>query len=101
MIPGIEKVEEEEKTSGFGELFAGFRYVLQNPRVGFLTMVKTFGQIGSADIFMIVLAEQYFPLGEEGAISLGFLFGMMGLGAILGPLAVNRIKGEEPTGLRG
>lgn len=99
--PGIEKVEEEEKTSGYSELFAGFRYVLQNPRVGILTMVKTFGQIGSADIFVVVLAEQYFPLGEEGAISLGFLFGMMGLGAILGPLAVNRIKREEPTGLRG
>ena len=99
--PGREELEEEEKSSGFGELIAGFRYVLENPRVGILTLVKSFGQIGSADIFVVVLAEQYFPLGKEGATSLGFLFGMMGLGAILGPLAVNRIKGEDSGGLRG
>lgn len=99
--PDIKRVEGEEKLSGYGELIAGFRYVLQNPRIGILTLVKTFGQIGSADIVVIVLAEQYYPLGEGGAVSLGFLFGMMGLGAILGPVAVNRIKGEQPTGLRG
>ncbi|MBN2046062.1 MAG: MFS transporter [Anaerolineales bacterium] len=90
----------ESTTRRFRELAAGFRYVIEKPRVGLLTLVKTMGQIGSADIFVIVLAEQYFPVGEQGAISLGFLFGMMGLGAIIGPLAVDKITGGEPVGLQ-
>jgi hypothetical protein len=94
--------DEERSTSrGYGELVVGFRYVIENPRVGLLTLVKSMGQIGSADIFVIVMAEQYFPVGEGGAISLGFLFGMMGLGAILGPLMIDKIMGGEPSGLRG
>jgi MFS family permease len=96
---GVEP-DPEKKTGGFGELIGGIKFVFQKSGVALLTLVKSLGQIGSADIFIIVLAEQYFPVGRDGATSLGFLYGMMGMGAILGPLAVNKIWGEEPSGLR-
>lgn len=99
-LPKIRIEQSEEKSSGYSDLIAGFRYVIDRPRVAALALVKSFGQIGSVDIFVVVFAEQYFPFGEEAAISLGILFGAMGLGAILGPMISNRLMGSSVPALR-
>lgn len=92
--------DEVESGGGFSELIKGFRYVIANPKVAVLALVKTFGQIGSIDIMIAVFAEQYFPYGLEGATSLGILFGAAGLGAVLGPLIGNRFTKGSPVSLR-
>ena len=81
-----DKIPEASDQGGFRDLIDGFRYILHNIQVAVLTLVKSFGQIGSADIFIAVFAESYFPIGEGGAISMGILFGAAGLGALIGPL---------------
>jgi hypothetical protein len=83
--------EPEVGSNRYKEIFEGFRYILRERKVAAYALVKSFGQIGSADIFAVVFAEQYFPYGQDGALSLGVLFGAMGLGAILGPLVGNRL----------
>ena len=72
--------------------------IRDSPYVLVLTLIKTFGQIGSSDILIAVFAEQYFPYGQEGAVSLGVMFGAAGLGALIGPLVANRFtKGDHIT----
>ena len=88
-----------ESGGGFSDLVVGLRYVTARPKTAVLTLVKTFGQIGSADIMIAVFAERYFPYGQEGATSLGIMFGAAGLGAVLGPLLANRSTKGEPSAL--
>jgi len=92
--------EVEEHQAGYRAIFEGFKYILEKRHIAALALVKSFGQIGSADIFIVVFSEQFFPLGEEGAISLGILFGAAGLGAILGPLIANRLASGTQNSLR-
>ena len=56
------EVAETAEQGGFLDLVDGFRYVLKNGQVAVLALVKSFGQIGSADIFIAVFAESYFPI---------------------------------------
>lgn len=90
----------EEQTSGYRDMVDGFLYVAKRPTVLVLTLIKTFGQIGSSDILIAVFAEQYFPYGQEGALSLGVMFGAAGLGALIGPLIANRFTKGENLALR-
>ncbi len=93
---------EVESGGGFSDLVVGLKYVIARPKVAVLALVKTFGQIGSVDIMIAVFAERYFPYGQEGATSLGIMFGAAGLGAVLGPLLANRsTKGKHSALSRG
>jgi len=89
-----------EQKSGYRDMLEGFSYVVQRPHVLVLTLIKTFGQIGSSDILIAVFAEQYFPYGQEGALSLGVMFGAAGLGALIGPLIANRYTKGDHQALR-
>lgn len=89
-----------ERTSGYRDMLEGFSYVAKRPQVLILTLIKTFGQVGSSDILIAVFAEQYFPYGQEGALSLGVMFGAAGLGALIGPLIANRFAKGENLALR-
>ncbi|MEN8240343.1 MAG: MFS transporter [Chloroflexota bacterium] len=94
-------VETQAVTSGFRDLIDGFKYVVKERGMGFLVMIKSIGQIGSGDILMVVFAERYFPLGEEGATSLGIMFAAAGLGSIIGPLIARVFSGTTSGQLRG
>lgn len=92
----VAKKPVEEQVSGYRDMIEGFSYVAKRPKVLVLTLIKTFGQIGSTDILIAVFAEQYFPYGQEGALSLGVMFGAAGLGALIGPLISNHFaKGDH------
>jgi len=87
------------KGKGYYEMLEGFKYVLARPKTAVLALVKTFGQIGSMDIMIAVFAEQHFPYGQEGATSLGIMFGAAGLGAVLGPVIANRFTNGDQARL--
>jgi MFS family permease len=96
----VVKTPSEEQVSGYRDMLEGFSYVAKRPHVLALTLIKTFGQIGSSDILIAVFAEQYFPYGQEGALSLGVMFGAAGLGALIGPLIANRYTKGDNLALR-
>ena len=54
-----------------------------------MLLVKGLNGIAVADAFLVIYATRLFPLGEDGARSVGLLWACFGLGAILGPLALN------------
>jgi predicted MFS family arabinose efflux permease len=93
-------VTNETATSGFRDMVEGFKYVLKEKGVGFLVLLKSMGQVGSADILIAVYAERYFPYGQEGATALGIMFAASGLGAILGPIIGRALGGTTSHELR-
>jgi MFS family permease len=93
-------LSKESTTTGWGDMLAGFRYVLANPHTGFLALVKGMGQIGTGDIIIAIYAERLFVLGPGGATSLGLLYTAAGLGAIVGPFVGRRLGEENAMGLR-
>jgi len=70
----------------------GLRYVRAHPSIGATLLVKLGGNFGSIDAVMIIFATAIFVLGEDGVLSLGILWGSFGIGAVLGPLVLNRFN---------
>ena len=54
--------------------------------------MKLGGNFGNYDTIMIVYATSLFVLGEQGAGSLGILWSAFGIGAIIGPILINRLN---------
>jgi MFS family permease len=75
-----------------GGLREGFRYVRQNPAVAAVLFIKAGLSIGSTDGLIVAYATSLFVLGENGTVSLGLLNSAFGLGAIIGPLLMNRFN---------
>lgn len=78
-----------QPTGSFGE---GLRYLAQNKIAAAALMVKGGSSVGNVDTLMTVLATQIFILGTDGQLSLGIMYSSFGVGAILGPLLLNRIN---------
>jgi MFS family permease len=89
-----------EPSSGWTDFLDGLRYVKRQPDIGRLTLVKAMAQIGSPDIMIAVYAAQVFPVGEDGAIALGFLYAFAGMGAVLGPILGNIFSGGQARALQ-
>ena len=74
------------------EVFGGLRYARQNPPTAATLLVKLGGNVGSMDTILIFYATVLFVVGEGGSGSLGILWSAFGIGAILGPLIINRFN---------
>ena len=81
--------DEGGQTNGLQEFLEGLRFMVSQPRIGLIALVKGFAQFGAPDIMIAVYAAQIFPVGADGAIALGLLFASGGVGAVLGPLIAN------------
>ncbi len=68
------------------------RYVRQRPAIATTLLVKGGSSLGSMDTLMIIYATTLFVIGEQGAVSLGILWGAFGLGAVMGPLIFERFN---------
>ncbi len=75
--------------SGWRDFVDGALYLRNRPRTALTATVKGLTQFGSPDIMIAVYAASIFPLGLDGALTLGWLYAAAGLGAIIGPLAAN------------
>jgi MFS family permease len=86
--------------SGWADFVAGMRYVRAQPSVGWVTLVKALGQVGSIDVIAAVYAERVFRLGQDGAVTLGLMFAVNGIGAVIGPLISNALGDQRARTLR-
>lgn len=68
----------------------GLAYVRKNPQIGILLLVKFGLSVGNVDTLMIAYGTALFVVGENGTGSLGILYAAFGLGALLGPVVLNR-----------
>jgi predicted MFS family arabinose efflux permease len=70
----------------------GLRYISRHPVTATILLVKMGGQVGNIDVLMTIYATQLFVVGANGTGSLGVLFAAFGIGAIIGPIVMNRFN---------
>lgn len=75
----------------------GLRYLRGRPFILIITLIKGGAALcwGALNVLEVGLAEQVFPIGEKGAISLSIFYAMNGIGSGLGPLLVRRWLGDS------
>ncbi len=74
----------------------GMRYLWSVPFILVLVLVKAGGSLvwGAINVLEIPLAEQIFPLGDDGTLTLALIYAVAGLGTGFGPLFVRRWLGD-------
>ena len=93
-----EPSKQEDK--GNGSFLEGLRYLRANPLTAVILMIKGGGSIGNMDTLMTIYATQVFILGNDGQLSLGIMYSAFGIGAIMGPLVLNRFHDNSVWMLR-
>ncbi len=80
---------DEKSELGFID---GLRYLMRHPATAAVMLVKVGGSVGNSDTLMTIYATELFIVGDQGKTSLGILYAGFGLGALLGPLLVERFN---------
>jgi predicted MFS family arabinose efflux permease len=87
--------------TGVTDIIEGARYLRSNPRVMALLLVKSgWGLGGGVLLLLTIYGKQIFPLGREGAASIGLLYAARGLGALIGPMIAGVITSGAPRTMR-
>ncbi len=73
----------------------GLRYIAKRPATAATLLIKLGGSIGSIDTFMAIYATKRFVIGENGTGSLGIFYAAFGIGAVLGPILLNRFNHDS------
>lgn len=87
--------------TGITDFIEGARYLRSNPRVMALLLVKSgWGLGGGVLLLLTVYGKEIFPLGRDGAASIGLLYAARGFGALIGPVIAGWISSGEPRTMR-
>lgn len=68
----------------------GLRFLKRNREIAGTLLIKFGTSLGNVDTLMAIFATQIFILGEGGQVSLGIMYSSFGIGAVLGPILLNR-----------
>lgn len=83
--------------SGLIDFVEGMRYLLGRRTLLVIALVKAGGALiwGGINVLEIPLAEQLFPLGGNGSLTLGLIYAAVGLGTGFGPLVLRARLGDS------
>ena len=91
----VEVTHETKNDTSFRE---GLRFLRRNPTTAATLLIKFGTSLGNIDTLMTIFATQVFILGTSGQLSLGIMYSAFGVGAILGPILLNRFNdGSVPS----
>ena len=83
------------------ELAEGLRYIFTHREVAWLTFSKTLWSMGGGVLLLLTLfGRGLFPLGRDGALSIGLLYAARGAGAGIGPILAQRLFGDGQQFMR-
>jgi len=105
VMPAAEVLDSEAVeggTVGWSAFMAGVYYLWQRPRVLVIALVKASSSLafGGIAVVEVAFAEELFPIGDGGSITLGLIYLVIGLGTGLGPVAVRKVTGDNPKALQ-
>ena len=87
--------------TGVTDLIEGARYLKSNPRVMAVLLVKSgWGLGGGVLLLLTIYGKQIFPIGRDGAASIGLLYAARGTGALIGPVIAGMISSGVPRTMR-
>jgi MFS family permease len=101
--PGQREASDAGVSSAFREYVEGLQYLARHRDVLVISLQKAVMSIsmsGAFQVIQVALAEQVFVIGKGGALSLGIIFGVVGLGTGLGPIISRRFTGDHDRSLR-
>lgn len=79
----------------------GLRFVFSHRDIAIYTLTKTLWSLGGGVLLLLTLfGRRIFPLGVDGALSIGLLYAARGVGAGIGPLVARRFGGDGERFLR-
>lgn len=81
-------------------LVDGLRYAWQHPATAVVLLVKLGQSLGNVDALMIIYATELFVIGEGGTTSLSIMYAAFGIGAVIGPIILNRFNNGSVRGMR-
>ena len=88
-------------TRGLAELREGLRYVFTHYELFWLTFTKGLWSLAGGVLLLLTLfGRELFPLGRDGAISIGLLYAARGIGTGIGPFLALRIGGDGAQFMR-
>jgi len=74
------------------DLRAALRLMLSQREVVFYAITKALWHVGGGVMLLLtIVARQVFPMGGEGALSIGLFYAARGIGAGIGPLLAQRL----------
>src|SRR5206468_1413116 len=76
------------------------RFLRRNPATAATLLVKFGTSLGNIDTLMTIFATQLFVLGAGGQLSLGIMYSSFGIGAVIGPLLLNRFNDGSVSSMR-
>ncbi len=96
-----EHMDGRPRPSQLHELREGFAFMLGRRDVALYTLTKALWSMGGGVLLLLTLfGRGVFPLGVDGALSIGLLYAARGVGAGIGPLLAQRWGGESVRFLR-
>lgn len=110
-LPSVERSGNLTVAARFLEIIGGLQYLLREPLMLVIALVKSFGSIiyGAINVLEPTFAENVFPLtftvggrlvGEGGSLTLALMYTVVGVGTGLGPIYMRRWLGDSERGLR-
>ncbi|MBC8159989.1 MAG: MFS transporter [Roseiflexaceae bacterium] len=83
------------------DLREGLRYLAQHRVILIYTLTKALWSISGGILIVLTLfGRTVFPLGVDGALSIGLMYAARGVGAGIGPLVANQLGGSSTQFLR-
>jgi MFS family permease len=83
------------------EFREGLRFVFSHRDIAIYTMTKMLWSLGGGVLLLLTLfGRRVFPLGVEGALSIGLLYAARGIGAGIGPIIARHLGGDGERFLR-
>lgn len=101
-VPVVERHMAARVASGqFDDLRAGFRYMAGHRDIFLYAITKGLWSLGGGILVLLTLfGRNIFPLGVDGALSIGLLYAARGVGAGIGPVVASRFGGSSQLFLR-
>src|SRR6266511_3016251 len=83
------------------EFREGLAFVFSHRDIGLYTLTKALWSLGGGVLLLLTLfGRRIFPLGVDGALSIGLLYAARGVGAGIGPLLARHMGGDGEPFLR-
>jgi hypothetical protein len=94
-------MSERKPTGRVQEFREGLAFVFSHRDIALYTLTKALWSLGGGVLLLLTLfGRQIFPLGVDGALSIGLLYAARGVGAGIGPLVARRLGGDGQRFLR-
>lgn len=92
---------EHAETGGLLAFRDGLNYLRFRPYLLVIALVKAGGALiwGAINVLEIPMSNNQFAINGSGALTLGLVYALIGLGTGLGPVVIGRIMGDTPSQL--